>query len=66
MLDVLNTQHETSLVGRCCILKASKYAADAILAKCANPKQEKTNQENKVLQLVYDNAKNELIIDKII
>ena len=26
----------------------------------------KTNQENKVLQLVYDNAKNELIIDKII
>jgi len=26
----------------------------------------KTNQENKVLQLVYDNAKNELIIEKII
>ena len=26
----------------------------------------KTNQENKILQLVYDNAKNELIIDKII
>lgn len=26
----------------------------------------KSNQQNKVLQLVYDNAKNELIIDKII
>jgi len=26
----------------------------------------KTNQEDKVLQLVYDNAKNELIIEKII
>ena len=27
---------------------------------------QKTNQENKTLQLVYDNAKNELIIEKII
>ena len=27
---------------------------------------QKTNQENKTLQLVYDNAKNELIIEKVI